>query len=116
MTRWTPLRPVGRFRPDRRFPALEQFFGAYFHQDWPVEHATAADVLRAAIETTTTEDLRAVRRELASVLDACSPEADLRRVADEWRVEYVPEADGLGMREWLEHVLDFVEADEAARM
>lgn len=35
---------------DRRYPELFQFFGGYFHEDWPVDAATADNVVETFME------------------------------------------------------------------
>ena len=62
----------------RDFPELHDFFGAYFHQDWTVEHDTAEKVIDAFLAESDFEDLVAVQRELYVLLDQNKNELALR--------------------------------------
>ena len=60
------------------FPELHDFFGAYFHQDWTVEHDTAEQVIDAFVAESAIEDLMAVRHELLVLMDQGKDEFVLR--------------------------------------
>ncbi|RON17412.1 contact-dependent growth inhibition system immunity protein [Pseudomonas frederiksbergensis] len=62
----------------REFPELHDFFGAYFHQDWTVEHDTAEQVIDAFLADSDPGDLRVVRQELNVLLDQRKDELVLR--------------------------------------
>ncbi|WP_080922035.1 MULTISPECIES: contact-dependent growth inhibition system immunity protein [Pseudomonas] len=61
------------------FPELHDFFGAYFHQDWTVEHETAEQVLDAFLAESDLESLRAVQLELNFFLQRRWSEEELRK-------------------------------------
>jgi hypothetical protein len=63
---------------NRKFPELHQFLGAYFHQDWTVEHETAEQVVEAFLADSDPEDLVLVRREITALLDLGKNEFELR--------------------------------------
>jgi hypothetical protein len=63
---------------NREFPELQDFFGAYFHQDWTVEHETAEQVVDAFLADSDIEDLKVVRQELNVLLGQGKDELMLR--------------------------------------
>ncbi|MDR6927986.1 MULTISPECIES: contact-dependent growth inhibition system immunity protein [Pseudomonas] len=63
---------------NREFPELHDFFGAYFHQDWLVEHDTAEQVLDSFLTESHIDDLMVVRKELNALLDQEKDELVLR--------------------------------------
>ncbi|MGF0242264.1 contact-dependent growth inhibition system immunity protein [Rhodococcus sp. IEGM1300] len=64
---------------NKEFPELHNFFGAYFHQDWTVEHQTAEQVVDAFLVDSSPEDLKLVWEELNALLDQRMGELDLRK-------------------------------------
>jgi hypothetical protein len=91
-------------------PNLAQFLGAYFHEDWPEEHATPSDVVAAAIDDWgAAGTLELVRRELKWLLEQPLYEAAFDGFFfKELHVSYWTYADGLSPRVWLHQVLDKV--------
>lgn len=63
---------------NREFSELHDFFGAYFHQDWMVEHDSAEEVIDAFLADSDTEDLKLVRQELGFLLEQQKGEMELR--------------------------------------
>lgn len=63
---------------NRELPELHDFFGAYFHQDWTVEHDSAEQVIDAFIADSGPEDLMLVRNELSFLLEQRKDEVELR--------------------------------------
>jgi len=63
---------------NKKFPELHQFLGAYFHQDWTVEHETAEQVIDAFLADSDVEDLVIVRREISALLKLGKDEMGLR--------------------------------------
>ena len=63
---------------NKEFPELHQFLGAYFHQDWTVEHETAEQVIDAFLADSDSEDLVIVRREIGALLNLGKDEMELR--------------------------------------
>ncbi|VVN29094.1 hypothetical protein PS662_04780 [Pseudomonas fluorescens] len=61
-----------------KFPELHDFFGAYFHQDWTVEHDAAEQVIDAFLVESDPEDLALVRHELDLLLEQRKGEMELR--------------------------------------
>jgi hypothetical protein len=91
-------------------PALAQLFGAYFHQDWPAESATA----RGAVERFAHGEPAAVVRQAAADARALAAseraESDLQALLDAWGSEYHLAADGLTPRAWLTQVAAWLDA------
>ncbi len=91
---------------------LDEFFGAYFHQDWLEDHATTAEVVRSYVqEMSGLEDLvllsAAIRRFAASF----SADAELERALyDQLGCYYLPSADGLTAHSWMESVAKQLES------
>ena len=63
---------------NKELPELHDFFGAYFHQDWTVEHGTAEQVIDAFLADADPGDLMLVRDELNFLLDQQKDEVELR--------------------------------------
>jgi len=63
---------------NKQFPELHQFLGAYFHQDWMVEHETAEQVIDAFLADSDLEDLVAIRGEISALLNLGKDEMELR--------------------------------------
>jgi CdiI immunity protein len=87
------------------FPALEQFLGGYFHQDFLLDFATVDDVVAAFANEETHKSIRAVCDELDSALVLLDvgrekPERFLQRLG----CYYNPAADGLTVNDWLNRV------------
>ena len=85
----------------REYQQLRWFFGAYFHQDWASTGDPPRRVVRQYARDVSSATLQAALGELeAALLRLRDPEV-LRAKADEWGLEYDPEADGMTLREWL---------------
>jgi hypothetical protein len=50
------------------YPVLRGLFGAFFHQDWSVDHATTDDVVTAFIADSGRDELAMASNELESLL------------------------------------------------
>ncbi|MBK5375092.1 hypothetical protein JFT81_10675 [Pseudomonas sp. TH43] len=60
------------------FPESQVFFGAYFHQDWLVEHDTADQVIEDFLRSSDKEILTLVSSELQTLISRELNEMDLR--------------------------------------
>src|ERR1700730_4802995 len=89
------------------FSALEQFLGAYFHQDFLLDYGNADAVITAFLAEEPQESIQAVCNELEQVIPLVEgmndPEEFLFQVL---ACYYNPKADGLGVADWLKHVRD----------
>jgi hypothetical protein len=100
--------PLGR-PAQEAVPGLWHFFGAYFHEDFLLDHSTVDGALNAAIVELDREDLEGVRQELVWLLEQPLPESELDRVFfRELHVSYWTYADAMSPRVWLHRVLDRV--------
>jgi hypothetical protein len=91
-------------------PALEQFLGAYLHQDWRMEAPDVWTVVDLFMrdEPVLAADLPA---EIARVLTDLPTEPDLKKlVIDELGGYYLADADGGTYRSWLQEIADRVRA------
>ncbi len=85
---------------------IRDFFGTYFHEDWPDEADDPLEIVRsyaaAAGDADSTRSLAHSIRQLASCsLDETAIEQALFR---ELGCYYVPSLDGKGVRRWLTEV------------
>jgi hypothetical protein len=85
---------------------LYQFFAGHFHEDWPVEASTPDGIIREFLAQN--HDPEKLGR-LADLIDeyigsAKSDDALERGLFHELGCYYMPSADGLSERAWLEHV------------
>lgn len=60
------------------FPEAQDFFGAYFHQDWLLEHDTADQVIDEFLRDSDKKVLMLVRSELQTLMSKKLNEMDLR--------------------------------------
>lgn len=92
-----------------RTPALWQFVGIYFNQDWPEDYGTEEAAIGAFIRESG-DDVDALVRELDWVLANHPGEAALERYLDDQGNEYVPPPDRGGYRGWLTRISEQVRA------
>ena len=82
-------------------PALENFLSAYFHQDWTLEHDTAAGVVDAYLGGEADAEIAAVRGDLARIAAEGLDEAALGARLQALGSEYDPTRDGGSWQGWL---------------
>ncbi|OLT98667.1 hypothetical protein SAMN04490202_0154 [Pseudomonas reinekei] len=63
---------------NKNFPELHDFFGAYFHQDWTVEHETADQVIDGYLSESDEHHLQIVLTELCMLIAQKKEELALR--------------------------------------
>lgn len=91
---------------------MKQFFGAYFHQDWNLDASDPDDVIRLFIgDGHSTSELI----NLAEDIEKCAANqiddaADQEGILKELGCYYMPNADGIGTRAWLDHVVKLLRA------
>ncbi|AOH35323.1 contact-dependent growth inhibition system immunity protein [Luteimonas sp. JM171] len=83
------------------YPTLENFFSAYFHQDWMMEHDTADAVVDAWRKGESDEYIARARDELDRLLARDFDEEALGAAVRGMGSEYDPTRDGTGWRDWL---------------
>lgn len=90
---------------DHDFPALHRFFGAYFHQDWHAEHGSSTAAIEAYRHDAPPATMAVATAELDRVLAMDLDDASLGRLLRQgFDCNYVPEADELTNRAWLERI------------
>lgn len=82
---------------------LENFFGAYFHQDWMMEHDTSDDVVAYYMQSEA-DAVPAVLQQLDRLLTSTDDEVELTKRVQALGCEYDPRGDGASYRQWLESV------------
>lgn len=88
---------------DPHYPALWQLMGAYLHQDWDLDHATADAVAHEFIDQDISH-YASFRSELQALLDDSTDE-QLEPLMAESGAYGVPSADGRDARQWLTELL-----------
>ncbi|MDL5601634.1 contact-dependent growth inhibition system immunity protein [Bacillus subtilis] len=63
---------------NKDLPELHDFFGAYFHQDWMMEHDSADLVLTSFLDEAGEAELILIRNELQTLINWGKNEAALR--------------------------------------
>ncbi len=87
------------------FPALEQFLGGYFHQDFLLDYGTPDNAIVAFVREESRESVRAVCDELDRLLLLLQQGGEHGdKFLQELGCYYNPAADGLTARGWLEQV------------
>jgi hypothetical protein len=77
---------------DSEFPALFQFFGGYFNQDWRTEYETPAGAIKAYVAEAPPEAVSEAATEIDRVLSLELGEVALARLLREgFDCNYVPE-------------------------
>jgi hypothetical protein len=103
---WTPLRPVPS-KPDpvkERYPALWQFFGCYFHQDWVIEAADDSGLVQLFLDSEPGDEADRVRAELDLLLAGPRTEAETGEILRHLGCDYDPAQTGLSDSDWLQRV------------
>lgn len=86
------------------FNSFANFCGC-FHEDWPVDHASADDVLNFYVSMESTKEVSLANREITILLNRFPSEPELRAAVFGFGCSYDAEADGwAGCRQWLGHV------------
>jgi len=86
---------------------LEQFFGAYLHQDWMEEFDTDVQAIDEIIRNNPREFLLAAEHEIINLIESNMSETELERMMlYDFGCFYDPSAEGLTYREWLRKVAD----------
>lgn len=83
-------------------PALENFLSAYFHQDWAMEHDTAAGVVDAYLGSEADAEIVAVRDDLDRLAAEALDEAALGTRLQGLGSEYDPTRDGGSWQGWFQ--------------
>jgi hypothetical protein len=87
------------------YPALAQFLGGYFHQDFLLDYGNPDGAIAAFVTGEPPESIHAACNELEQVIPLIEWMDDPEKFL--WRVlgcYYLPKADGLTVADWLKHV------------
>jgi hypothetical protein len=88
------------------YPYLQQFLGAYFHQDWTLDDSSADAVIERFKRENDAEMIDGVKGELTQFLASHASDDQLSRALTALGCEYHAPGDNLSYREWLRHVRD----------
>jgi hypothetical protein len=83
--------------------ALYQLFAGYFHEDWADFYASRDEALQAYVSETGPAAITRALDELR-VLRASTADGDLPRRLDRLGASYLPEADGITPRQWIDEI------------
>ncbi len=86
------------------YPALSQFLGGYFHQDWPELFSDPSAVVVAFHRSEPTEFVQAVLGELDLLIEESQQSTDPSKLLYELGCYFDPRADGQSVPEWLASV------------
>ena len=87
-----------------QFPALEQFLGGYFHQDFRLDHGSPDGAIEAFVSDATQEQIQAASAELEQALSVIEQMDDPQKLLRALGCDYLPSAHGLTVANWLSHV------------
>ncbi|MCD9006247.1 hypothetical protein LDO31_08365 [Luteimonas sp. XNQY3] len=86
------------------YPTLENFFAAYFHQDWAMEHDTPDAVVACYRDGESPEQVSRARAEAEALLGEGLDEDALGERIAALGSEYDPTRDGATWRGWLQRL------------
>ncbi len=87
-----------------KYPALFQFFGCYFHQDWPVDYESWDPAIADFVKSEPPESIRAAQFELEQILNSGCSESEVLELLLQLGCYYDPTADGTNVFSWLQDV------------
>ncbi|BFG79428.1 hypothetical protein PTKU46_74610 [Paraburkholderia terrae] len=83
---------------------LDEFLGAYFHQDWSEDEPTADRIVNKYLSEWPRGDALLALRELEDLLSKNHDETKLRELLDEMGCYYDPSGDAMTCTSWLSNV------------
>lgn len=86
------------------YPNLDEFLGAYFHQDWMEDEPTANSIVNKYLSEWPRDDALLALRELENLLREGYDDATLRKLLDEMGCYYDPSGDSMTCASWLSAV------------
>lgn len=87
------------------FPALQQFLGGYFHQDFLLDYASSDEAIVAFRTDEPKELVHAVCNELKDFLTMIQAKrADVHDLLQQFGCYYDPSFDGLTVAGWFAHI------------
>ncbi len=86
-----------------RYPSLSAFLGGWFHQDFDIEGATAADVVATYRKTSSEAERQAIRHDIDDFL-ADNPGPADRAFHETFKPDIDPSGFSQNAREWLSSI------------
>ncbi|MET0327375.1 MAG: contact-dependent growth inhibition system immunity protein [Luteimonas sp.] len=86
------------------YPTLENFFAAYFHQDWAMEHDSADAVVAYYRDSEARDQVSRAQAEAEALLGEPLDESALGARIAALGSEYDPTRDGATWRGWLQRL------------
>lgn len=99
-----PERTYSKFETGGEVGLLDQFFGAYFHQDWPVDDSSWQAVVERYRTENASTDAGRVAQEIVQLIQRHPDDDSLVAELDRLGCCYWPGAPGL-YRAWLSEVV-----------
>ena len=92
------------------FAELKLFLSGYFHEDWELDGCEPDEIIFLFMKSQpSSAEVDRLVSQIARFLDAGKCEASLEcRLLEELGCYYLPSADGVNAREWLEHVVELL--------
>ena len=83
------------------YPALEQFLGAHFHQDWSIEAPDSSTVVARYLKTASPATVQKVVSELRALRAEDTSEGAMEKRLTRWGCYYHPTAPHTTYADWL---------------
>ena len=85
---------------------LQQFFGAYFNQDWVEDHASADEVIDTFLLDSSRDVIFTVKNEILELIDSYTNESELQEnlLHEQYCYYYYPNQWASGLL-WLNHIV-----------
>ncbi|HEY9328279.1 MAG TPA: contact-dependent growth inhibition system immunity protein [Streptomyces sp.] len=99
--------PHNAWERRERFPELNQFLGAYFHQDFSDEYASYRDAIDDYLSGASENDLDRLLRDITELLTMATTDRHLKETASDLGMDVSPPP-GVGLRQWLNDVAEIV--------
>ncbi len=97
------VNPQNSWEWNERFPALSQFLGAYFHQNFSEFYESRDEALHEYVSEALPEDRAQAVQELGELLTIVSSDEELHTAATALGLDLLP-PEGMSLRQWLELV------------
>ncbi|MFL1549020.1 contact-dependent growth inhibition system immunity protein [Pseudomonas sp. D47] len=85
---------------------LQQFFGAYFNQDWTEEYSSADEVIDSFLQDSSKDVIISVKKEILELINSYTNESDLQEnlLYEQYCYYYYPHQWPSGLL-WLSHIM-----------
>jgi len=88
------------------FSELEHLLGAYFHQDWDLDHSTADDVIKFYKQDATDESISALKQQLLYLIDSDNNDDELQALLfEKMGCSYYYPSEWKSSKEWLQNIV-----------